>query len=681
MCAGTVFFDNRGNVWGQPTFYSARMLTESHQPLVLNVSIEYNASMRPPAPPPPAALRSFSATVGGQQLWLRHCELDLFGTPVPSKFWQRDPAMDNSDSSFFVNPCGDGLFWLSPKAAPSVRLAPLPHKPGEPARLHGMNGPADCKPGRPDHDVWQRVNGSDGGFALKSLSPGHENTFLTLIDDGCTCPSKSGACNFSAAGDVCRSAVLAPRGATGQQTWHEASANVGKCSVARKPCPSHPGKTFCPADADKKQCSEGSDPVPAPFAAPFALDAHASRSHDGKAVSVRVVNPTNASIEAAVALDGVGGHIFRSVKGQLLTSASRMDDNSPSDPTHVSPKPISVSLLSSGVGTEPVDFPPHSFITLQFKSDDDIAKASAPAVPGFAQHANTFCSSLPDGERLFAVATHHPISTPEDCAARCSATPGCVCFDFKPHAEQGCRGVNQVKLKHSNDYTAYANCSDPARCKASPPPPPPAPPAPPGTWSQLWLDYRPVSSEYLREALSPAASYAQLECGNKTSSGVLASACAEISDGLRGMLGVAPTLVSKLTADHGIVLSAGNASTWPPNPHAEAFQIGQGRAAPECHGFDCVLISGPSEAAVLYGVFRWLGAIRREEPPLIVGYSQPASPMRMWDLWDNVDGSVERGCKKVMLSRVFVLSVSLTRRASLLQTQEKACSTGRACRP
>ena len=61
-----------------------------------------------------------------------------------------------------------------------------------------------------------------------------------------------------------------------------------------------------------------------------------------------------------------------------------------------------------------------------------------------------------------------------------------------------------------------------------------------------------MSPEYLREALSPAASYAQLECGNKTSSGVLASACAEISNGLRGMLGVAPTLVSKLTADHGI---------------------------------------------------------------------------------------------------------------------------------
>ena len=49
-----------------------------------------------------------------------------------------------------------------------------------------------------------------------SLSAGHTNTFLTLIDDGCTCPSKNGACNFSAAGHVCRSAVLAPRGATGQ---------------------------------------------------------------------------------------------------------------------------------------------------------------------------------------------------------------------------------------------------------------------------------------------------------------------------------------------------------------------------------------------------------------------------------------------------------------------------------
>ena len=60
------------------------------------------------------------------------------------------------------------------------------------------------------------------------------------------------------------------------------------------------------------------------------------------------------------------------------------------------------------------------------------------------------------------------------------------------------------------------------------------------------------------------------------------------------------------------------------------------------HGYRCVLVSGPTEAAVLYGTFRYLNAIRREDL-LPIGQSAPKLSLRMWDLWDNVDGSVERG--------------------------------------
>jgi hypothetical protein len=126
------------------------------------------------------------------------------------------------------------------------------------------------------------------------------------------------------AGDTCRAAVLAPKADAGnnaQQVWHSASAN------------SRAG---------------GSTIIPAPYAAPVALDAHASRSHDGKELSVRVVNPTNGTIYAGVAIQH-GTVSFSAVTAQLLTSASRMDDNNPPfSSTHVSPRTIAVSLLPSG---------------------------------------------------------------------------------------------------------------------------------------------------------------------------------------------------------------------------------------------------------------------------------------------------------------------------------------------
>lgn len=49
---GGIFFDNRDRIWGQPNFYTATMLSLSHLPLVLNVSVEYNTSFPPPPPPP-----------------------------------------------------------------------------------------------------------------------------------------------------------------------------------------------------------------------------------------------------------------------------------------------------------------------------------------------------------------------------------------------------------------------------------------------------------------------------------------------------------------------------------------------------------------------------------------------------------------------------------------------------
>jgi hypothetical protein len=240
---GTVFFDNKGNVWGQPTYYSARMLTETHQPLVINVTVDYNASSpsQPSAPALPVSLyiaESSSSGIGGSvgvggavggsssesqsSLWLRHCYMDLFGTPIPSKFWHGDSKMDNSDSSFYVHQCAADTvaaatankhnsnagapprlphrFWLSPLVQPEGSVAPLQTQTaaGATPRLHAVSTPGNCKTGLHIWELEPATSGSGGGgVRLKSLSPGYEGTYMTLIDDGCTTPSHPGGCNFS----------------------------------------------------------------------------------------------------------------------------------------------------------------------------------------------------------------------------------------------------------------------------------------------------------------------------------------------------------------------------------------------------------------------------------------------------------------------------------------------------
>lgn len=82
-------------------------------------------------------------------------------------------------------------------------------------------------------------------------------------------------------------------------------------------------------------------------------------------------------------------------------------------------------------------------------------------------------------------------------------------------------------------------------------------------------------------------------------------------------------------------------SAWPPVPSSEGYTITRSDASA---GFE---VSGPSGTAVLYGTFHLLELIAREDPsvlslPLII-QSTPSTPLRIWDLWDNRDRSVERG--------------------------------------
>ena len=149
-------------------------------------------------------------------------------------------------------------------------------------------------------------------------------------------------------------------------------------------------------------------------------------------------------------------------------------------------------------------------------------------------------------------------------------------------------------------------------------------------YSQLWLNYTTVSETY-RAALNIAS----LSC---TLAGPI---CSELQVGLTGL-----GFLSGSGGPGGRVLSvvlpagAPTAPAWPPSPLLEGYRIsiGEDRA---------LSLESSSLQGALYGAWRLLALVQREAPSLlapgVAEASTPSSPLRMWDLWDNLDGSVERG--------------------------------------
>ena len=180
------------------------------------------------------------------------------------------------------------------------------------------------------------------------------------------------------------------------------------------------------------------------------------------------------------------------------------------------------------------------------------------------------------------------------------------------------------------------------------PSPPPPPPPPPPRYSQLWISYSPVSA-----AFSARIAWTQLDCGGGSGGGVdgpLPRACAELQRGLSAMLGrnlsvsaaagaaaagAAAVLHVQLTGESEL------APVWPPRPALEGYSLTTFANA-------SAAISSRSAQGALYGAFRLLHLVQREDaallaPPGVVEASSPGAPLRMWDLWDNLDSSVERG--------------------------------------
>ena len=290
-----------------------------------------------------------ASTSPSQPLFLRHCDMMVYATEIPTHFWWKDPAMDAKDATFVVRKCpGSDMFELNPMEAPAAALTVLKNPSagfGSDLRLVVSKVASSCATGVGVFKIIAAGNDNNSVAIESAEFPGHR---ITLANDRCGCPAGvKSCCNFTGHGDTCQSPFLRKTAAAGQ--------------------PQQKSQHFQLLDP-KSPRVPGLAPSPAPYLAPVALDAHAVRSADGTSLSVRVVNPLGRPVAAAVYFASRSGFAATMVTATILTSESLHDDNSPDQPLRVAPRPFAAALRPGGGGMEEVVFPANSFVVFQLSS-------------------------------------------------------------------------------------------------------------------------------------------------------------------------------------------------------------------------------------------------------------------------------------------------------------------------
>lgn len=143
-------------------------------------------------------------------------------------------------------------------------------------------------------------------------------------------------------------------------------------------------------------------------------------------------------------------------------------------------------------------------------------------------------------------------------------------------------------------------------------------------WTQLWLEYRKRQDRGNAELVKQVS----LD-GFDASHPVIANALEELKRGAQGMLGCTPVLLEKGEGGSGLCIVKAQRAE-------ESYRLEGSKTA--------VILEAGSEKAVLYGIFHLLRVIAREEQlALAAADCTPDNPLRMYNHWDNMDGSIERG--------------------------------------
>jgi alpha-glucuronidase len=151
---------------------------------------------------------------------------------------------------------------------------------------------------------------------------------------------------------------------------------------------------------------------------------------------------------------------------------------------------------------------------------------------------------------------------------------------------------------------------------------------------RLWLKYDRIADAAPRQQYQRAAQF----IANSGTTPVLRAAAGELQRGLSGLLGQAvPVITAVGSRTGGIVLRV----------DAKASANGQPLKPEGYHIFSekqNLVITGRTDAAVLYGAFALLRQVQTREP--LAGLSLTSNPrinFRLLNHWDNQNGTVERG--------------------------------------
>ncbi|MGC4037012.1 MAG: alpha-glucuronidase family glycosyl hydrolase [Chitinophagaceae bacterium] len=160
----------------------------------------------------------------------------------------------------------------------------------------------------------------------------------------------------------------------------------------------------------------------------------------------------------------------------------------------------------------------------------------------------------------------------------------------------------------------------------------------------LWLRYHLVSNSKILATYRSAIS--GINCSDH--SPIIASAKEEMLKGIEGLLETKITLQSSVQ-NGSIVIGSGNSLPLKltadiSNDLKETGNEGFILSTKVIEGKKIILITGNSDAGVLYGVFHFLRLLQTQQPITQLHIvSTPRIKLRMLDHWDNLDGSVERG--------------------------------------
>ncbi|QKG52591.1 alpha-glucuronidase family glycosyl hydrolase [Hymenobacter sp. BRD67] len=151
---------------------------------------------------------------------------------------------------------------------------------------------------------------------------------------------------------------------------------------------------------------------------------------------------------------------------------------------------------------------------------------------------------------------------------------------------------------------------------------------------RLWLKYDRIADALTRQQYQRAAQF----IASPGTSPVLRAASTELQRGLRGLLGQAvPILAAPGTRTGGLVLRVDKAARADGQPlKPEGYRIFSEK--------NNLVITGRTDAAVLYGAFALLRQVQTRQP--LAGLTIASNPrigFRLLNHWDNPNGTVERG--------------------------------------